>query len=127
MQRRGCTPQLIALFNMRYTHDEGLIAHISSLDASEDGVGFRVGRNRLFLGWNIDVELADDSEAVEGEAYIVRQLRDIRRHPEWWMLAKRRGYPGRGIMDARRLAPVQEDAEVYDTSDSEAYSNGMTF
>ncbi|KAJ7860419.1 hypothetical protein B0H14DRAFT_2744702, partial [Mycena olivaceomarginata] len=98
MQRRGCTPQLIALFNMRYTHDEGLIAHISSLDASEDGVGF--GRNRLFLGWNIDVELAD--EDVEGEAekaYIVRQLRDIRRHPERWMLAERRGYPGRGIMD----------------------------
>ncbi|KAJ7308522.1 hypothetical protein DFH08DRAFT_900102 [Mycena albidolilacea] len=126
MQRRGCTPQLIALFNMRYTHDEGLIAHISSLNASEDGVGF--GRNRLFLGWNIDVELAD--EDVEGEAekaYIVRQLRDIRRHPERWMLAERRGYPGRGIMDARRLAPVQEDPEVYDTSDSEAYSNGDDF
>jgi hypothetical protein len=104
------------------------VAHIS-LDASEseDGVGFQVGRNRLF-GWNIDVELADeDTEGEAEKAYIVRQLRDIRCHPERWMLAERRGYPGRGIMGARRLAPVQEDAEVYDTSDSEAYSNGDDF
>ncbi|KAF7345404.1 Ring finger domain protein [Mycena venus] len=127
MQRRGCTTQLIALFNMRYHHDEGLIAHVSSLDASEHDVS--MGHNRLFLRWNIDIgiESVADSD-VDGEAeraYIGRQLRDIRRHPERWMLTERHGYPGR--MDARRLAPVEEDAEIYDTSDSEAYSNGEEF
>ncbi|KAJ7881196.1 hypothetical protein B0H13DRAFT_1630113 [Mycena leptocephala] len=120
MQRRGCTPQLIMLFNMRYTHEDGLIAHISSFDATEYDV--TPGYNRLFLGWNIDLESSD----VEGEAekmYIARQLRDIRRHPERWTLSDRYGL---GI-DARRLAPVEEDAEIYDTSDSEAYSNGEEF
>ncbi|KAJ7173517.1 hypothetical protein C8R46DRAFT_1083072 [Mycena filopes] len=125
MQRRGCTPQLVALFNMRYAHDEGLVAHISSLDAPDhEDVG--MGRNRLFLGWNIDLEPSD----VVGEAekvYIARQLRDIRRHPERWVVSERHGFPGRGILDARRLALVEEDAEIYDTSDSEAYSNGEDF
>ncbi|KAJ6580931.1 hypothetical protein B0H19DRAFT_1251208 [Mycena capillaripes] len=124
LRRRGCTPQLIALFNMRYTHDEGLIAHVSSLDTSDYDV--TMGRNRLFLGWNIDIEPSD----VEGEAekiYMARQLRDIKRHPERWMLTERHGFPGRGIVDARRLAPVEEDAEIYDTSDSEAYSNAGDF
>jgi hypothetical protein len=46
-------PQLIALFNMRYSHDEGLIAYISSLDASEDGVGFQLfpSRTQPALSW----------------------------------------------------------------------------
>ncbi|KAF8166551.1 hypothetical protein K438DRAFT_250698 [Mycena galopus ATCC 62051] len=127
MQRRGCTPRLIAMFNMRYNHDEGLIAQLSSLDP-DSWHGVTIGRNRLYLGWNIEI----DSEVaeVEGEAekaYIRRQLRDIWRHPERWMVTERHGYPGRGIMDARRLAPVEEDAEMYDTSDSEAYSNGEEY
>ncbi|KAJ7036505.1 hypothetical protein C8F04DRAFT_953613 [Mycena alexandri] len=125
MQRRGCTPQLIALFNMRYAHDEGLVAHVSSLEATDyEDVGR--GRNRLFLGWNIDLEPSD----VEGEAekmYIVRQLRDIKRHPERWVVSERHGFPVRGVMDARRLSPAEEDVEIYDTSDSEAYSNGEEF
>ncbi|KAJ7777221.1 hypothetical protein B0H16DRAFT_1504743 [Mycena metata] len=125
MQRRGCTPQLMTLFNMRYAHDEGLVAHVSSLDATDyEDVG--MGRNRLFLGWNIDLEPSD----VEGEAekmYIAHQLRDIKRHPERWVVSERHGFPGRGIMDARRLSPAEEDVEIYDTSDSEAYSNGEEF
>ncbi|KAJ7249538.1 hypothetical protein B0H12DRAFT_1122046 [Mycena haematopus] len=122
MLRRGCTPRLIALFNMQYHHDEGLIAHVCSLDPSISEHHLGMGRNRLFLGWNIDVELT----VVEGEAekvYIVRQLRDIWQHPERWIVTERHGYPGRSIMDARRLTPMEEDAEMYDTSDSEAYSN----
>ncbi|KAJ6485616.1 hypothetical protein C8R45DRAFT_1074839 [Mycena sanguinolenta] len=127
MLRRGCTPQLIAMFDIRYRHDEGLIAHVSSLDPSEHNV--TKGRNRLFLGWNIDIELSDvlmelSVEFGAEKAYIGRQLRDIWHHPERWMVTERHGYPGRGIMDARRLALVEEDAEMYDTSDSEAYSNG---
>ncbi|KAJ6580904.1 hypothetical protein B0H19DRAFT_1112868 [Mycena capillaripes] len=46
--RRGCTAQLIALFNMRYTHDEGLIAYVSSLDAPD--YDLTMGRNRLVIG-----------------------------------------------------------------------------
>ncbi|KAJ7780225.1 hypothetical protein DFH07DRAFT_794244 [Mycena maculata] len=124
MQRRGCTPRLIVMFNVRYNHDEGLVAHVASMDATEHDVA--AGRNRLFLGWNIDIDVSE----TEGDAekiYIARQLRDIRRHPERWMVTERHGFPGRGIMDARRLVPVEEDAEIWDTSDSEAYSNGEYF
>ncbi|KAJ7663838.1 hypothetical protein DFH06DRAFT_986592 [Mycena polygramma] len=127
--RRGCTPQLIALFNMRYTHDEGLVAYVSSLEVTHyDDVS--VGLNRLYLGWNIDIVQSDEEGAGEGEAekmYITHQLRDIRWHPERWMVSERPGFPGRGVMDARRLAPVVEDAEDYDNSESEAYSNGEEF
>ncbi|KAJ7132378.1 hypothetical protein C8R44DRAFT_49225 [Mycena epipterygia] len=122
MQRRGCTPRLITLFNMRYAHDEGLVAHVSSLDVVDD---VSMGRNRLFLGWNIDID--PDVEGDAEKMYIIRQLRDIRRHPERWIVTDRHGFPGRGIVDARRLAPVEEDAEIYDTSDSEAYSIGDDF
>jgi hypothetical protein len=119
MLRRGCTPELIALCNMRYTHDEGLVAHVSSLDAL-DPEDVAMGRNRLFLGWNIDIDASD----VDPErSYIARQLRDVQRHPERWVVAERHGFPGRGIVDARRLAPVEEDVAIYDTSDSEAYPN----
>ncbi|KAJ7708896.1 hypothetical protein B0H17DRAFT_1191398 [Mycena rosella] len=126
MQRRGCTPRLIMLFNMRYTHDEGLVAHVSSLDAV--GGEVTLGRNRLFLGWNISIDPSDGT--VEGDpekSYVAAQLRDIRRHSERWIVSERYGFPGRGIVDARRLVPVEEDADIYDTSDSEAYSNGEDF
>ncbi|KAJ7493200.1 hypothetical protein B0H11DRAFT_1718311 [Mycena galericulata] len=122
LQRRGCTPRLIVMFNMRYSHDEGLVAHVSSLDATEHDV--LVGRNRVYLGWNIDVGAASETEADAEKTFMARQLRDIRRHPERWVVAERHGYPGRGFMDARRLSPVEEDVDIYDTSDSEAYSNG---
>ncbi|KAJ6568246.1 hypothetical protein DFH09DRAFT_1155044 [Mycena vulgaris] len=121
MQRRGCTPRLIALFNIRYAHDEGLVAHVSSLDGA--GADVSVGRNRLFLGWNIDIDISDG--LVDGDSeksFIARQLCDLRRHPERWLVSERHGYPGRGIVDARRLAPVEEEG-IYDTSDSEAYGN----
>lgn len=125
MQRRGCTPRLIMLFHMRYTHDEGLVAHVSSLDAL--GADVTMGRNRLFLGWNIHIDTSDDTvESDPEKTFIVRQLRDIRRHPQRWMVTERHGFPGRGIVDARRLAPA-EDTELYDTSDSEAYINDEDF
>ncbi|KAK7031626.1 ring finger domain protein [Favolaschia claudopus] len=123
MQRRGCTLQLIAHFNVRYSHHEGIVAHISSLDATAENI--TMGRNRLFLGWNINVEpqVSGIPGAAE-KAFIGRQLRDMRRHPERWAVHERPGYPGRGVMDAHRLALVEEDIELYDTSESDAYSIG---
>ncbi|KAJ7623736.1 hypothetical protein FB45DRAFT_752056 [Roridomyces roridus] len=123
MQRRGCTPMLIHLFNMRYTHDEGLVLHVNSLDPHTSEADLEAGRNRLFVGWNLTVPEEEPGEEVGAteKQFVLRQLRDIRAHPERWIVLQRPGYNGRGIMDARRLAPMNEDAEVYDTSDSEAY------
>ncbi|KAJ7095468.1 hypothetical protein C8R43DRAFT_938718 [Mycena crocata] len=125
MQRRGCTPRLIDLFKMRYAHDEGLVAHVYSMNASDSVYTANIypGRNRLFLGWNIDFDASDAQDDAES-LFIARQLRDIRRHPERWVVTERHGYQGQGIFDARRLVPVEGDEEIYDTSDSEAYSNG---
>ncbi|KAJ7230521.1 hypothetical protein GGX14DRAFT_411083 [Mycena pura] len=114
MLQRGCTPVLVELFDMHYTHDEGLVAHVLSLDATEDDVA--VGNNRLFLGWNIELQPSEEDGEAE-RAFIAHQLRDIRRHPERWNVTERDGFYGHYVYEARRLSP--EDAEMCDSSDSD--------
>ena len=54
MLRRGATIQMIELFNMSYSHDEGLLI------VFED-------RNRIYLGWNIQLHPSD----YTGEEYLL--------------------------------------------------------
>ncbi|CAL1715159.1 unnamed protein product [Somion occarium] len=66
MLRRGCTLQMIQLFDMHYTHDAGL-------QATVDG-------NLIYLGWNIRLLPEDDA----GEDYMEWVMRDIHERDDRW-------------------------------------------
>lgn len=99
MLRRGATLQMIALFSMSYTHDEGLRAVV-------DG-------NELYLGYNIALNLEDNT----GEEFMDWTVADVFERPERW--EKEDTEDG---FTAWRMVQEDEDEE-YDTTDSEAYLN----
>ncbi|CAK5273710.1 unnamed protein product [Mycena citricolor] len=125
MLRRGCSPALVTMFGMSYSHEDGLVAHVSSLDPDDPHLG--LGRHSLYLGWNVSLPPSH----IEGDAehtFIRDQLRDLQTHPVRWIVSERFGFGLlAGGIDARKLVVVDEDVDVYDTSDSEAYSNGINF
>ncbi|KAH8832843.1 hypothetical protein DL96DRAFT_1704894 [Flagelloscypha sp. PMI_526] len=115
--RRGCTLAMIHMFWMTYTHDEGIVAHVSSLHEDNFLPRSRVPLQRcarVFLGWNIDLDDNDD----DGTVYMHDALRDLALWPEGWRVSVRQ-HSG-GAEDARRLAPYNVHAG-YSTTDSEHY------
>lgn len=99
MLRRGATLQMIALFSMSYTHEEGMRAVV-------DG-------NELYLGYNIILNPEDHT----GEEFMDWTVADVFERPERWDKDDTED----GFV-AWRLVPEDEDEE-YDTTDSEAYMN----
>ncbi|KAG6850573.1 hypothetical protein H0H93_011772 [Arthromyces matolae] len=116
MLRRGCTVGMIRLFEVFYSHNRGLVAHLHSLDMNEDVTRLdqlSIPRNnRLFLGWNIRM----DPEDYTGEGYIHRVLNDMKEYPEQWMWTERAHHPG--AFDVKLLVKI-EDVEQYETTDTE--------
>lgn len=102
MLRRGATLQMIALFSMSYTHEDGLKAYV-------DG-------NELYLGWNIELHEEDPT----GEEFMDWMVSDVYERPERW--EKEEGDPG---FIAWRLVKEEEDEE-YGTTDSEAWAADLT-
>lgn len=98
MLRRGATMPMIELFDMSYSHGEGLRAV--------------VGDNVVFLGWNIDLHPNDET----GEEYMEWVEADVYNHPERWD----RETNFDGTWTAWHLVREDEDEE-YQTTDSEAY------
>lgn len=99
MLRRGATVQMIELFNMSYSHEEGLSI---SLD---DG-------NRVYLGWNIRLHPSD----YAGEEYVDYIVNDVFERGERWNVDERAD----GTWTAWRF--VRESEEVtFDTTDSEQW------
>ncbi|KAF8892120.1 hypothetical protein BD779DRAFT_1510999 [Infundibulicybe gibba] len=125
MLRRGCPHSMIQLFNMEYSHERGLVAHLSSLEgvANEEDLNGN-GPNRLFLGWNVTIVQAD----YAGRGLINYLLHDLKDHPERWELTARLDVPG--AFDASMLVRAR-DVEQYDTSDTDAWldseSSGREF
>ncbi|TCD71772.1 hypothetical protein EIP91_003115 [Steccherinum ochraceum] len=103
MIRRGCSLQMINLFQMRYHHDSGLQALVD-------------GNNIVYLGWN--VHLLDHD--VSGEEYMDWVTRDIHERPERWD----RDDSDDGSWSAWKLIREDEDQE-YDTTDSEVWFDGQ--
>ncbi|KAI6010873.1 hypothetical protein F5J12DRAFT_822233 [Pisolithus orientalis] len=99
--RRGATLQMLREYEMRYSHDEGLIAHDEEF-------------NRYFLGWNI--RLSSDDE--NGEGFMQYIMDDVTNRPERWRIAE---YDD-GTFDAHLL--VRED-EVHDYADTDSDYNYM--
>jgi hypothetical protein len=99
MLRRGATVEMIQLFDMQYSHREGLSAIVDEV-------------NRVFLGWNIRLHHSDDT----GEEYIDHIVNDIFDRGDRW----EREDDDDGSWMAWKLVPVDED-EAFDTTDSEAW------
>jgi hypothetical protein len=94
MYRRGATLSMITKYRMRYSHSEGLVAHL------EDYI--------IYLGWNVRIS-ADDPH---GERFMNWIMEDILTNPRRWRI--RRDGP---FCKATRL--VREDEQdFYSTTDS---------
>lgn len=91
--------QMIELFTMTYSHEDGLKAIV-------DG-------NEIFLGYNIALHSDDET----GEEYMDWVVADIYERPERW---GRIDDDGEGFV-ASRLAREDEDEE-YNTTDSEVWA-----
>ncbi|KAG6873515.1 hypothetical protein C0995_014783 [Termitomyces sp. Mi166 len=114
MLRRGCTVDMIRLFEITYSHDQGLVAHLPSLDDDFVELSHVVvpRNNRVFLGWNVHL----DGEDYTGELYMRRVLTDTREHPEKWLWTERTYFPG--AFDVKLTVRIEE-VEHYDTTDTE--------
>jgi hypothetical protein len=94
MYRRGATLSMITKYQMRYSHNEGLVAHL--------------GEYIIYLGWNVHIS-ADDPH---GEKFMHWVMEDIFRNPHRWSI-QRDG----ARWKASRL--VREDEQdFYSTTDS---------
>ena len=99
MLRRGATVQMIELFDMTYSHEEGLSVVL------DDG-------NRVYLGWNIRLHPED----YTGEEYVDHIVGDVFDRSERWTVDERED----GSWTAWKL--VKETEEVtFDTTDSEEW------
>ncbi|KAF8074702.1 hypothetical protein FPV67DRAFT_593446 [Lyophyllum atratum] len=119
--RRGCTIDMIRIFGIGYSHSRGLVAHLHSLeeiwpypDNGLDG-GTMPRNNRVFLGWNVQLDEAD----ISGEAYMQDVLNDMKENPARWTWTQR-AISRRPAFDVKRLMRV-EDVEDYDTTDTEVW------
>jgi hypothetical protein len=96
--RRGATIDMFDLYQMSYSHDEGLVAH--------------VGDEQLYLGWNIRLSADDDT----GEEFIDYLSKDMLERPERWDITFGEG----GGRVCHRLV-MEDEVENYETTDSEVW------
>lgn len=96
--RRGATVEMLDIFQMTYTHAEGLVAHVDD--------------DQLYLGWNI--RLSADDEA--GEEYVDYLYRDMADRPERWDVTEAED----GGRLCHRLV-TEDEVEDYETTDSEVW------
>ncbi|RXW21374.1 hypothetical protein EST38_g4471 [Candolleomyces aberdarensis] len=124
--RRGCTLEMVQNFNIRYSHQQGIIISLRSIDhlyasddddeedsGSEEGRG-RESMHQIFLGWNVSLEPEDD----DGETYMHNILKDIKDRPDRWKLIPR--YDGQGSIEVKRLVAAGT-ADDYSTTETEAW------
>ncbi|KAH8104038.1 hypothetical protein BXZ70DRAFT_679542 [Cristinia sonorae] len=101
--RRGCTLQMINLFQMTYNHSTGLQALVD-------------GHNLVFLGFNVDLLDHDPT----GEEFMDWITRDIHERPERWDRQDNID----GTWSAWKLVRAEDDQD-YDTTDSELWFDGQ--
>jgi len=96
--RRGATIEMLDMYQMAYTHAEGLVAHV------DDG--------QLYLGWNIRLSANDDT----GEKFIDYLYNDMVDRPERWDITENED----GGRVCHRLV-AEDEVENYETTDSEVW------
>lgn len=118
--QRGCSWDMLQNFDVSYSHRSGIVVSLRSLnhlyasDDDEDEGANDINMHRVFLGWNISLHPGD----IDGEDYMQDILREIKNIPERWQVTLSPQVPY--SMDARRLVCV-DDAEEFDTTDTEAW------
>lgn len=115
MMRRGCTREMINTYGMTYTHEDGLVAHVYTIDPDAEVMPYRAADRqnmiRIFLGWNVVPEPRD-----RGHGFINQILIDYRGHPERFS-TRRLG----GSLEIRKLVGLDDIQAISDddTTDSE--------
>ncbi|KAJ3745730.1 hypothetical protein DFH05DRAFT_1459449 [Lentinula detonsa] len=111
--RRGCPPWLISTYRMRYTHSNGLVAHLHSLDPDDVGIpphGPTGRMHRLFLGWNIP-HLDSQSSELAQRIFMAQILEDYRSEPHRFSIQQR----ANGCLDVCVLVRADQVNEYYTT------------
>ncbi|KAJ3777701.1 hypothetical protein FB446DRAFT_659601 [Lentinula raphanica] len=91
LAQRGCPLWLISTYRMRYTENNGLIAHLNSLDPDDVGIpphGPTNRMHRLFLGWNIR-DLDMHSSELNQRRFMTQTLEDYRSVPHRFSIHQR--------------------------------------
>ncbi|KAG7444456.1 uncharacterized protein BT62DRAFT_244773 [Guyanagaster necrorhizus] len=115
MMRRGCTREMIHTYGMTYTHEEGLVAHVYTLDPDAEVIPYRADDTqniiRIFLGWNVVLEPRD-----HGHGFLNQLLIDYREHPERFSTHRLDG-----TLDIKKLVREDDIQAMSDdnTTDSE--------
>lgn len=115
--RRGCTYEMIQTYRMEYTHAQGLVARLRSLDelhVDADDYYSDEECHSVFLGWNIKLDEAD----AGGKMYMQVVLNDMKENQRGWRFVER--VVGEGVFDVRKLVKIEE-VEEYDTTDTEVW------
>lgn len=112
--RRGCSWAMIQRFSMSYTHAQGIVVSLASIDDSyqPSPANNLPVLQRVFLGWNVLL----DNEDSDGERYMHSVLFDIRNRPERWRVSP----ADDGSLEIRRLVNPEE-RDGYCTSDSDIW------
>lgn len=120
MIRRGCSRDMINAYGMTYTHSEGLIVYVRSLDPDVEVEAFREADRaamiRIFVGWNVHREPADRA----GHSFVNDLLHEFRDHPNRFLPVPRANV---GQWDVKVLIRAEEVEELSDgeTSSSETW------
>ncbi|KAF9014522.1 hypothetical protein BDZ89DRAFT_448206 [Hymenopellis radicata] len=125
MRRRGCTRDMIRMYGMTYSHDDGLVVYVRSLDPDIAVTAFReadranVHTIRIFVGWNVHLAPGDRG----GHAYVNALLHEYQEHPERFApIARANG--GWDIKALVRVDDVEELSED-DTTDSDVWHDSI--
>ncbi|GAW01523.1 ring finger domain protein [Lentinula edodes] len=111
--RRGCPPWLSSTYRIRYSHNNGLVGHLNSLDPDDVGApprGPTSRMHRLFLGWNIR-NIDDQSSELSQRFFMAQILEDFRNEPYKFSIHQR----ANGCLDVRVLVPADEVTQYYST------------
>lgn len=123
--QRGCTWEMIQNYELSYNHSSGIVLSLRSLNhlyASDDEEGGPEPEDlhRVYLGWNITLDIVD----LDGEDFVCKVIEDIKRSPFRWDVTPRVGVPG--AFDVRRLLPA-DDVVDYETTDTEIWMDPDDF
>ncbi|KIY70100.1 hypothetical protein CYLTODRAFT_488369 [Cylindrobasidium torrendii FP15055 ss-10] len=116
MRRRGCTREMISNYGMTYTHAEGLVVYVRSLDPNAAWLPFteadRDQMSQLYVGWNVEL----DDEDRGGHDFVRGLLENFNDEPGMFVM----NIVGNRTRHITKLVRIDELMSEAETTDSEA-------